>query len=134
MLGDMKTRLWAQFYRRETVEKSWEQDKKMQDQIIQQQKATEQLQEQFQDMQKHEREISMRTSRSEKRTKEFNTKMEKMQEQVHKLTKQHNVLQIHSLSNVRCFTYKNILNMNMINLFNFQVVVIKVSYNVKMKN
>lgn len=106
MLGGMKTRLWAQFYRRETVEKSWEQDKKMQDQTIQQQKATEQLQEQFQDMQKNEREISMRTSRSEKSIKEFNTKMEKKQEQVNKLTKQHNVLQIHSLSNVRCFTYK----------------------------
>ena len=29
---------------------------------------------------------------------------------------------------------KKILNMNMINLFNFQVVMIKVSYNVKMKN
>lgn len=106
----------------------------MQDQIIQQQKATEQLQEQFQDMQKPEREISMRTSRSEKRIKEFNTKMEKMQEQVNKLTKQHNVLQIHSLSNVRCFTYKKFSNMNMINLFNFQVVMIKVSYNVKIKN
>lgn len=106
MLGDMKTRLWAQFYRRETVEKSWEQDKKMQDQIIQQQKATEQLQEHFQDMQKNEREISTRTSRSEKRIKEFNTKMEKMQEQVNKLTKQRNVLQIHTLSNVRCFTYQ----------------------------
>lgn len=32
--------------------------------------------------------------------------MEKMQEQVNKLTKQRNVLQIHTLSNVRCFTYQ----------------------------
>lgn len=61
--------------------------KEMQDQFIQQQKATEQLQKPFEDMQNKERETSMRTSRSEKLTK-FIAKMEKMQEQLNKLTKQ----------------------------------------------